>query len=105
MEITYKKHTCMDWIDSSSIKSPSCYARVVPSTDTRQPMQLSVALVSLDPMPTGLHRNQDICATQKLIQGRVSACCEHTYKYASKQMSENARVFLVLTVSVVLSKC
>lgn len=70
-------------------------------------MQPTVALVSLDPMPTGigLHRNQDVCATQKLMmQGRVSEC-EHTYKYPSKQMSEKARVFIILAVTVVLSKC
>lgn len=71
-------------------------------------MQLTVALVSLDPMPTGigLHRNQDVCATQKLkMQGRVKECCEHTYKYPSKQMSKKARVFIILAVTVVLSKC
>lgn len=98
----------MDWIDSSLIKRLSCYSRVVPSTDTRQLRQLTVALVSLDPMPTGicLHRNQDVCATQKLImQGHVSECFEHTYKYPSKQMSKKARVFIILAVTVVLSKC
>lgn len=97
----------MDWIGSSSIKSLSCYSRVVPSTDTRQLTQLTVGLVSLDPVPTGLrlHRNQDVCATQKLMQGRVSACCEHTHKYPTKLMSKKARVFFVLTITVVLSKC
>lgn len=80
--------------------------RIVPSSDTRQLTQLPVALVSLDPMPIGLHRSQNIRATQKLIQGCVSTCWEHTYKHSSKQMSnKNACVFIFLSVTVVQGKC